>query len=199
MFMLAVMTAAISTPAANIAADIVAKAVNRYQSVPSLTVSFKITSPDAESAEGTIVTSGDRFRLDMPGVQTWYDGRTQWTYLQSANEVNITEPTVDELAQINPFAIISAINGSFRPTLVSSSQKIQVVRFTPANAAQSDINFMTVAFDQATSWPRTIEISTSQGHATITVTNIKTGGKLPASAFVYNKKTHPDAETVDLR
>ncbi len=193
------MTMQMVATAANVAADILNKAVSRYQSVPSLTVDFNITTPDAGSVAGTLVTAGDRFRLELPGMQTWYDGRTQWSYLQSVNEVNITEPTVEELAQINPFAIVSAIKGTFTPTLVSSNQKRQVVRFTPTASGASDISSMTVTFDASTSWPQMIELVSSAGKVVITVTGVKTGGKLPASAFVYNKKTHPGAEIVDLR
>ena len=197
--LLILLTATLSSSGANVAADIVAKAVNRYQSVPSLTVNFKISSPGTQSSSGTLVTAGDRFHLNMPDMQTWYDGRTQWSYLRAANEVNITEPTVDELAQINPFAMVSAINSMFTPALIKSGQQTQVIRFTPKRANESDIISLTVTFDQSTSWPKTIDILSQQGQVTITVTNIKTGSKLPVSTFVYNKKTHPGAEIVDLR
>lgn len=197
--MVMAMALIMTATAANVAADILNKAISRYQSVPSLNVDFRITTQDAGDVEGTLVTAGDRFRLELPGMQTWYDGRTQWSYLQSVNEVNITEPTVEELAQINPFAIVSAIKGRFAPTLVSSDRKIQVVRFTPTASGASDISSMTVTFDASTSWPKVIEMVSSAGKVVITVTGVKTGGKLPASAFVYNKKTYPGAEMVDLR
>ena len=50
---------------------------------------------------------GEKFLLDADGVKTWFDGRTQWSYLTNSDEVNISEPTPEELQSINPYALLS--------------------------------------------------------------------------------------------
>ena len=59
------------------------------------------------SSVGTIRLKGEKFLLDADGVKTWFDGRTQWSYLTNSDEVNVSEPTPEELQSINPYALLS--------------------------------------------------------------------------------------------
>ncbi|MFR9260330.1 MAG: LolA-like putative outer membrane lipoprotein chaperone [Bacteroides cellulosilyticus] len=42
------------------------------------------------SSVGTIRLKGEKFLLDADGVKTWFDGRTQWSYLTNSDEVNVS-------------------------------------------------------------------------------------------------------------
>ena len=53
------------------------------------------------SSVGTIRLKGEKFLLDADGVKTWFDGRTQWSYLTNSDEVNVSEPTPEELQKEN--------------------------------------------------------------------------------------------------
>ena len=43
-----------------------------------------------ESFEGTIQMKGDKFTLVTPDALTWFNGTTQWTYVERNDEVNVT-------------------------------------------------------------------------------------------------------------
>ncbi len=44
------------------------------------------------NVEGSIDMLSDKFVLQVPDMITWFDGTTQWTYLKSSEEVNISIP-----------------------------------------------------------------------------------------------------------
>lgn len=47
-------------------------------------------------------------------MTTWFDGRTQWSYLASSDEVNVSEPTPEELQGINPYAWLSLYKKDYK-------------------------------------------------------------------------------------
>ena len=148
---------------------------------------------------GTIVTSGDKFHISSPQLSTWYDGRTQWTYSPSSNEVNITEPTAEELQQVNPFAIISAFRRAYKGTLLKSPAGTHTVQLLPLDKKAS-IRKAVVTFDAKTLYPTLIRLTTDNNAIlSIKVTNVVAGKKYPLSTFVFAKKKYPGAEIIDLR
>ena len=58
------------------------------------------------TSNGTLLLKGEQFYLNSGGVQSWFDGKTQWSYLESSGEVNISSPTPEELQGINPYSLL---------------------------------------------------------------------------------------------
>jgi outer membrane lipoprotein-sorting protein len=175
---------------------VTAKAVDKFGKSPSITAAFTVTA-QGNTVQGSITVAGDRFFLDMNGMQTWYDGRTQWTYMSSTNEVSITEPSTSELAQINPFVIVSSLRKSFTTRLVKSTTSSNTVAYTPKG--KSDLSRLTVTYSTATSWPTVVVIANANTTVTIKIKAVSVGKTLHPSTFIYNKKLHPKAEIIDLR
>jgi outer membrane lipoprotein-sorting protein len=176
--------------------EVTAKAIDRFGKSPSIKAVFKIYV-HGHSATGNITVSGDRFYMDVDGMQTWYDGRTQWTYSPTTNEVSMTEPSVNELSQINPFAILSSLRKQFSAKLVKSTSSAHVVSYTPTSKGVN--GRLTVTYSISTSWPTQVVVRNGSDDVTITVTSVTVGKTLHPSVFIYNKKLHPKAEIVDLR
>ena len=94
-----------------------------------MTVVFTVWN-NGNSSTGTMNLSGRNFHISTPEMKVWYDGKTQWSYAPSAGEVNITEPTSEELAQTNPFSILSGLNRDFtcrRLKAPAGSERIELV------------------------------------------------------------------------
>lgn len=90
------------------AADILARTTSVMKSAKGLKASFTAIY-NGQKATGDIVLTGNRFRLVTQAMTTWYDGRTQWTYSLANQEVTVSEPTAEELTQVNPFAILESL------------------------------------------------------------------------------------------
>ena len=73
----------------------------------TFTVQTYVKSKLQNTSSGNIRLKGDKFLLDAEGVKTWFDGRTQWSYVPGNDEVNVAQPTSEELQSINPYAFLS--------------------------------------------------------------------------------------------
>ncbi len=179
--------------------EVIASAAKSFKNAKSVTAPYSMTM-DGNTVKGEAVISGDKFRITTPGMSIWYDGRTQWTYYSSTGEVNVTEPTAEELQQINPFAIINSFRSSYKARMISSTSSSCKIEFTPVNSRGAQILKATITFNASTHMPVDIALTLDNGaQASIKVGTVKTGISYPASTFVYDKSKYPNAEIIDLR
>lgn len=74
-----------------------------------VTISETATQP--LSYTGSFVMRGERFELQMMQMEIAYDGKTLYMYSAETDEIQLTEPTQEELLQANPLAFAkSAVN-----------------------------------------------------------------------------------------
>ena len=133
-------------------------------------------------------------------MTVWYDGKTQWSYSPAINEVNITEPTAEELQQVNPFAIIQAFRRAYKAGYVGKANGVtRQVQLTALNP-RDEIRKAIVTMNTSTLFPASI-VLTMTGNKTITikVSSARVGATLPMSTFRFEKKKAPKAQVVDLR
>ena len=73
------------------------------------------------SGSGTIYVKGDRFHIDSPQMKTWFDGKTQWSYLEGSNEVNVSHPTQAELQSMNPYTFVNLYKQGYTYSLSTAT------------------------------------------------------------------------------
>ncbi|MDE7027943.1 outer membrane lipoprotein carrier protein LolA [Duncaniella freteri] len=171
----------------------------KIKSAPSLSVTYTV-SADGNTAEGLLVLQGEMFTISTPGMVSWYDGKSQWTYSDQIGEVNVISPTAEEVQQINPFAIVKSFSSSYSSEQVkSSSAGVTTLRLT-ANNRKSDISSADVTINDKTLYPTRIVLTMSNRQkVTINIKNVKAGGKLPVSNFRFDVKRYPNVQVIDLR
>lgn len=173
-------------------------AARKLRSVPGISASFSMKSPQG-SENGTITMAGEKFMIDSKSMKIWYDGKTQWTYAPGRKEVNITEPTPGELAQVNPYAILGSLSNQYTAKALPAKGTQKSVELTAKNK-RSDITKIALSIDQR-SYPVSIYMVMSDGTpVAISISDIKEYGKAPGDAtFTFQNKYAPGAEIIDLR
>ena len=59
-----------------------------------VTARFALSRPGSVGrTSGTISVKGTKFVATTPQMTIWFNGKTQWSYMKSTNEVNISTPT----------------------------------------------------------------------------------------------------------
>ena len=174
-----------------------AKAADRFKKSASITADYT-ASANGDVISGKIVIAGEKFALTSASLSTWFDGTTQWTLDSRTNEVNVTEPTEEELQQVNPFAIISSFRKSFKPMLLKAPKGQYKVDLKPLDK-KADIRHAVVTFNSSTYLPVEIQMTTPNGQLLIKVKNASTGGNQPVTVFRFNKSKYPKVKVVDLR
>lgn len=178
--------------------EVLTNASEKYQKDGSISAQFTLSGV-GNSTDGTITISGDKFHLSTPLLSIWYNGRTQWTYSAETNEVNITEPTVEELQQVNPFAIINSFRMQFNATLLKSANSMYRIQLTPLKSVNTSISKAIVTLNASTLYPNEIALTIDNNIISIKTKNIKAIKAIPHKTFVFDEKKYPNAEIVDLR
>ncbi|MDE6497702.1 MAG: hypothetical protein K2L21_03475 [Muribaculaceae bacterium] len=198
------MLCAFAAGAAPTAASLLEQCSAKLFGPPAVSASFTLRTVQGEELSGRIVMARESFRLTSPEFKIWFDGRTQWTALATLKEVNVTEPTAEELLSGNPFAIISGYAGRYNcrllPQTKGAKPEVREVELTPRNAAASDIRRAVVSIDTRTHWPSRIVVTMASGAtASATVSDCRTLPKQPRATFSFKASDLPGYEIVDLR
>lgn len=197
-FALSLLMLAFAAGAAETAGEFLDRVAARLKSAPSVLAEYVLTT-DGASQRGRLTVEGNKFALDADGLASWYDGKTQWTLSAQTGETTVTEPTAEEVAQINPFAIIAAFRRNYNASFEKSAPGVKKVRLT-AKTRNADISSVTVTVSEKSLDPSEIVLTMASNQVIlIRIKSLKNGPKLPASAFRYDRKRFPGVEVVDLR
>ena len=180
------------------AQQIMKSLVEKYNNSTSIVTIFTLQNGDF-SIDGNITTEGNKFKLSLPNTEIWYDGKTLWTYSSDTNEVNITEPTDDELQEINPFAILTAFTTDYSSKLITENSKSKIIEL---NSIQNDalVKRANIEIDKKTIMPQNINLIMNNGSTTqIHINNITFGKHLPSSFFSFDATKYPNTDIIDLR
>lgn len=190
------------------ARSILDKASEAYSRAGAVTVTFTLDSKDTKakttySYDGKAFMKGDKFKLEIPDAVTWFDGTTQWVYVKDTEEVNISNPTGEELQGISPSVLFSiykkGYNLTYKGEKKSGGKTVQEVELAPQKK-NADIAKIVVQIDKANNTFHKISLTDKVGMLnSLTINSYQTGGNIPDSTFSFNKKEYPRAEIVDLR
>ena len=157
-----------------------------------ITASFSIKG----GVSGTISVKGRKFQASTPQGIVWFDGKTQWTYVEQNGEVNVSNPTAAELQAINPYNFIHLYRNGYKAELkdVGNLYQIHLV----ATGKGQSIGEMFIRVDKNTYAPTILSMREGKNWTTITVGSFKKAN-LADSYFTFPSKDYPQAEIVDLR
>lgn len=195
---LTLLAIAISTSSfAQTAKSVLDKTASVLRSYPSCSAYFAAAMGSQGGMNGTITIQGNKFYISGKEASVWFDGTTQWMLVNGTNEVNITNPTPQELQRMNPYFFLNLYKSGYDLHL-DTNTKLHVVTLT-AQKGQS-LKTMEITIDKATSLPTRVQMVSKRGTTnTISISSIKKGGKLPESRFRFNAKDNPKVTVVDLR
>lgn len=158
------------------------------------TANFSISGKSG-STSGTIAVKGNKFSASTPQAKIWYDGKTQWTYMKSSDEVNISTPTEAQQQSMNPYKFINIYKNGFKMSMKNVSGGWQIHLY--AINQKRTIKEMYITINKSYR-PVTIKMRQSGGWTTIKVSGFKQAN-LADTTFRFNAKDYPSAEIIDLR
>jgi outer membrane lipoprotein-sorting protein len=208
LFSLAVLLIFTSVISAQEARSILDKAAEAYNKAGGVTVDFTLDSKDIKaktvySYDGKAYMKKDKFKIEIPDAITWFDGVTQWVYVKDTEEVNITNPTGEELQGISPSMLFNiykkGYNLSYKGEKRIGGKIMQEVELAPQRK-NADITKILVQIDKTNNIFSKIILTDKAGmQNTLTIRNYRTGTNMPDSTFSFSRNDCPQAEIVDLR
>ncbi len=154
-----------------------------------------------EISKGNIVLKGKKYKLSLMGVNTYFDGKTQYAHLIDAEEVNVTTPDETEKGSLNPSNIFSIYQTGFQSKWVEEKNHIAIIDLFPTKDRDEK------SFSRIRLWVDTKSNQITQlksvgkdgNDVTIKIEKIVPDIELPDSTFVFDAKANPDVEVIDLR
>jgi len=180
------------------ASSIMQHCADKFKNASAIIASFAITDT-SQPVIGTLTMSKSRFKMTTPEIFIWYDGKTQWTYIKNDNEVNVTEPTHQELIESNPFEVITNFNSHFKCRKLKSAPGSDTVELTPKQS-DAPLSLAKITIDKKSGWPSAITLTFSDSNSiSVTITKVTTANSIKDSTFKYDKSAFPTAQIIDLR
>ena len=161
-----------------------------------VTANFSITGKNIGTTSGKISVKGRMFQATTPQAMVWFNGKTQWTYMKSQQEVNVSNPTEAELQAINPYNFINIYKKGYSYTMKTVSAGYEV--HLKATDAKRQIQEMYITVNKSTYAPSQVKMRQGKKWTTINVSSLKKAN-LSSSVFTFPSKDYPNAEVIDLR
>lgn len=204
LIMISMVSAAQPSQKAKNILDQVSQKTKSYQSITA-DFQFIMENKDVnifESSRGNLVVQGDAYKLKISGVEIYSDGKSQWTYMQEADEVNITEVGQSEDNPINPASIFTIYEHGFTNNYLgeftSEAKKTFKIEMIPDEI--KEFKRVILEIDQKTyQILGAVMDGTDENRYTIKIINMNTTTKYPVSTFVFDQSKHPGVNVVDMR
>lgn len=153
------------------------------------------------SQDGKLLLDGNRFYLECGGVKSWFDGRTQWSYVSQNDEVTISNPTEEELQTINPYTWISmyqqGFNYQYGGQKTLKGKNGEEIILIPKK--KQDIKRITLLIGSK-NVPQYICIENRQGDKQeIIIQSYRNNQHYNNDTFRFNTQQYPNAEVIDMR
>lgn len=149
-------------------------------------------------ARGVIQLKNSKFVLNTNDATTWFDGKTQWSYLKHSEEVNISNPSEDELQSMNPYTLLGIYKKGFNYQFNGSVGNNYKITLIPENKKHS-ISRIVLLISKKNYQPQHITLEQGKTRSEISVISFQTNQSFSESLFKFNKKNYPHAEIIDLR
>ena len=180
------------------AVNVLDQAAAKFKAAGGLTIGYTF-SMNGQQGSGTIQMSGQKFRNDLGDHIVWFDGKTMWTLVKANDEVNVTEPTAQEIATMNPYAFVSMYKKGYSATFGKSTNKYHEIILTSITK-QASAKKILLRLAKSSLQPTYVSMTPADGNVVdISVTSFKSGPKFGDSTFRFHPKSYPDVEVVDLR
>jgi outer membrane lipoprotein-sorting protein len=201
--------ACVATSHAQDAKAILDKASESYTRSSGISAEFLIKNTNsrnkagAYSQTGKALIKGNKFKIESGEGTTWFDGKTQWTYVKNNNEVNVSNPDGEELAAVSPVSILNLYKSGFslssKGTTTDKGRSVYKIEMKPQKK-NTGVNRYLILIDKQTFHISSITIDSKNGNnTTISILKYQSGLSLADKTFIFDKKEYPQAEVVDLR
>lgn len=178
------------------AKSILDKAAATVSNPNGVQANFEMRSKQFGNTTGSISIKGKKFHASTPQAIIWFDGKTQWAYMKQNDEVNVSNPSEEELQAINPYNFINIYKKSFKLSAkkVNTSYEVHL----KATDKKRKIQEMYIIVDQNSYRPTHIKMLQNGKWSVLIISGLK-ATNLSDGLFQFDAKDFPQAEIIDLR
>ncbi|MFQ5335919.1 MAG: outer membrane lipoprotein carrier protein LolA [Flavobacteriales bacterium] len=158
-----------------------------------------------EKQNGTLYLKGDKYRLEMAGQHVMCDGKTVWTFIVDADEVqvdNVPDPGENEDQLLDPTRIFSLYEKNFKYKFKKEETRngkvVQIIDLYPEKAADKSYHTVQLVIDKQKKQMISMEVMGKDGnHYIYKLKTITPNASAPDTLFKFDVSKAGDV--IDLR
>jgi outer membrane lipoprotein-sorting protein len=177
----------------------------KINSLKTLKANFALTlqGKTKDSKKGTFSMKGQKYRVTLDRQEIICDGKTVWTYMKDANEVQVStfNPNEQTLSPAKLFTNFydKEYNYKYVGTRAVSGKTCDIIEMTPTNKSKG-FNKVELAIDSKTSTIVGGNVWEKNGNKyQYTISGFTANPTIPDTYFAFDKSKYPGVEVVDLR
>ncbi len=181
----------------------------KMQNLKSLSANFSFTLENlqekiTDTHDGKIVVKGNKYILELMGMEVYYDGETKWQYIKEANEVTISKPTALEGGFFDdPTKLFKNYEKNFKSKYIGEKnekgREIYELELYPIDLSLPYIS-LRLQFDKKSLEPVLIRYQGKDGNNyIIKVKKFISNLPLRDERFSFEVKRHKGIEVIDMR
>ncbi|TCO06931.1 LolA family protein [Natronoflexus pectinivorans] len=195
-------------PAVFRAREILDKVSEKTRSYKTIKADFTFTLDNlqaqvTDSHDGSILIKGDKFKIDLMGVETFNNGNTMWMFMRDVNEVNISDPEMMEDDLLNPATIFTIYEEGFRYIHAGEStikgKTVDIIDLFPDKRNQPYTRIKLYIYRDSLQFAKIEQIGRDGTNYIIDINKMETNLTVDDSTFSFDASKHPGVEVVDLR
>jgi outer membrane lipoprotein-sorting protein len=178
-----------------------------YKSYKSVKAQFTVNIRNKQAntsvkQSGTLYQKGKKFRVNMSGQEIFCDGKTIWTYLEDANEVQISKFDAKSM-DINPSEIFTIYEKGFMHKyagqVTNGTKTLDVVELTPIDKNKGYFK-VKLGIDKLANKVKEMSVFSKNGLiTTYVISQFEPNVNINDSYFKFNPKDKPGVIEIDLR
>jgi len=184
--------------------DEVTQKTKAYKSI-IMEFTYQMENPGAninEVTNGKVMVSGDNYRLEIAGQLVISDGKTIWTIIEDAEEVQVNEVSEDD-ENFSPTKLLTDYSEDYKSKLEPKINELNgvsvyLLELTPNEKKSFEHVNLYIRKDKMQ--PYRMEIyDSNQSVYTYTINKFETDTDIPDNVFKFSETEFPDFDIIDMR
>lgn len=179
---------------------------NRTNAAKNIQVGFSYEMENTEAdiheaTEGSLVVSGNKYLLKIAGQEIICDGKTIWTYIADADEVQINE--VDEEESFSPTKLLSSYTDDYDASLEKeyseNGRKYYLMKLKPKDK-DSGFDYVHLKIEKEKMQLAAFILYDFDNNVfSYIIKEYLTDIALEENAFTFDETKYPDVDIIDMR
>jgi outer membrane lipoprotein-sorting protein len=148
--------------------------------------------------KGTLLSKGDKYKLTAAGQDVISDGKTVWTYLKEAKEVQINNVGDDD-DSFTPTKLLSGYNKDYKSKFIEEKGNDQIIELYPLKKGKTFTKVRLTIDKSKKQISKFIIYDRSGSTFSYIVDKFVADQAIADATFSFNKAEHPGVEMNDMR
>lgn len=190
-------------PKASTLLDEVSTKTKSYKSIKA-DFSYSMENKQAninEEKKGTLLLSGDKYRLTIANQIVICDGKTIWTYLEESNEVQVNSLDNKDDA-LTPSKLLTSYGSNYKSKIIKDKNQtdpnIETIELIP-NVIKN-VSKAVITIDKTKKQIKSFSFFEKSGNKfSYKISRYQTDLPIVPSDFTFDKSKYPGVEVIDMR